>query len=295
VTQFNGGSDDDVFVGGIDGDQADGGGGSDILFGLGGNDVLNGGTGEDSLDGGDGFDRLYSDVDPGAYQRPYFGNPMIIPVLDRRADRDSLTGGAGDDVISAGYGDTVVGGSGEDRLLISLQGATSGVTADFRPLDSGASVTIGGATISGIEGIEWLEGSEFGDFLAPNGVWANYAPVFGMGGNDTIIGAYYTGEVFGGEGNDTIDTTQSIYGFGSHGDGGDDTITGTGNIDGGTGDDTITGTGSGMLHGGDGNEVITHGSTSNNSCGDAGNDIIYGRGGGNAADGGEGDELINCD
>ena len=169
MTTYTGGPDDDSFVGGIDPDQANGKGGNDILFGLGGNDLLEGdigddtldggadtdtlvgGAGQDSLSGGSGGDWLYSEAEAGPYQRPYYNNPYTVPVLDRGSAVDTLGGGSGGDLLSAGYGDNVDGGSDYDMLLVSFQGATSGVVADFRLLASQSSITIGGGTISSVE------------------------------------------------------------------------------------------------------------------------------------------------
>ena len=205
---FTGGTDDDTYVGSADPDQATGGDGADILIGLGGNDrlegeagddtlqggdnedVLIGGAGQDSLTGGNGNDQLFSDaIDPNF--QSYYGSGVS---RDTKAEADTLSGGAGDDSIFAGYGDSVDGGANDysgDRLFVSFRAAPTGVVADFRSLqnNSGATVTIGGATIAGIEHVDYLEGSEFNDTLAT--VASSYAGtknVYGRGGDDLIIG-----------------------------------------------------------------------------------------------------------
>jgi hypothetical protein len=110
-------------------------------------------------------------------------------------------------------------------------GAPTGVHADFRLLATQGSVTIGGAVISNIEHVEYLEGSAFDDFLAPiSSTYAAGGPIYGRGGNDHIVTGYYTGfaggGVFGGDGNDLIDNTGAAYGPATYGEAGNDTIIG---------------------------------------------------------------------
>src|SRR5689334_20673727 len=125
-----------------------------VIEGTSGNDTLNGGTGDDvlighagadTLNGGDGDDTLYAGElsPPWAYpsDRDPFASP---PVLDRGTDVDTLNGGAGFDVIYAGYGDKVNGGADGAELLLSLAGASAGVTVDFQSLDNGGTLTIAG-------------------------------------------------------------------------------------------------------------------------------------------------------
>ncbi|MBV8687285.1 MAG: hypothetical protein JOZ90_15350, partial [Alphaproteobacteria bacterium] len=274
-----------------------GGGGADKLYGdyhanaiagSEGDDLLVGGAGADTLDGGNGNDRIYSAADPGNWIRPYYGNPYVIPVLDRTAEADVLTGGAGDDQISAGYGDSVDGGPGSDTLLISFAGATSGVSADFRIVEAGGAIVVGGATITGIETMLWLEGSDFADILYMGGSSGNFAPVFGRGGNDQIFSGYYTGEIFGGDGDDTIDATGGGYGFPLNGEAGDDTIIGGygyEQIRGGDGNDHLYGnSGFDTLEGGDGADVLDGGGWS---------DMLYGGAGTDTLTGGDGDDLLD--
>ena len=230
---------DDALAGTADRDFYSGLGGNDDLGGAAeadelsggdGNDRLVGGSGQDRLDGGNGNDQLFShDADPafaGAHTSPGVSYDILAEV-------DTLIGGAGTDYLFAGYGDHVDGGTDDsfgDRLYISFRGAPSGVNADFRQLAAAQPITIGGATIAGIESVDFIEGSEFADFLAPYGTLYPYATrVCGRGGNDQIIanaGAGFGGGGFwGGEGNDTIDASASLYGPGLYGEAGDDILT----------------------------------------------------------------------
>src|SRR5207248_2149936 len=244
---------DDTLTGGDGDDYLRGYGGNDTISGNGGNDILAGGSGADTIDGGDGNDTLYSGgIVASDFRFPYQGN-YVAPQLDNGTEADTLIGGAGDDVIFAGYGDNVDGGGQEyygDKLLISFQGAPSGIHFDGH-LET---QTIGGGTITGIENISWVQGSNYDDYVdvgtGRETGYNDFDVVQGFGGNDTLIAGYYTAILDGGDVADRLD-----------GGAGNDTI------DGGAGDDILTsGSGDNVLTGGagddhfivgDGNNVIT--------------------------------------
>ncbi|MEO7689450.1 MAG: calcium-binding protein [Sphingomonas sp.] len=278
--------------------------GKDTLYGGSGNDVLTGGAGGDTLYGGNGDDVLFSqDRDPNAYA--FFSYRGIS--TDFGTEVDTLNGGGGDDFIYAGYGDNVDGGAQGtygNRLFISFQGATSGVTADFRLLNTQASITIGGGVITNIQGISYLEGSQYDDLLAP--IDTGYtigANVYGRGGNDHIIGNYYSGiavtGLYGGDGDDLIDASASEYGPGLYGDAGNDTLIGGRGYEtmhGGTGDDIIDGNyGYDILWGDEGSDTIDGGSFRDNIFGGDGNDTLYGAGDADNVYGGEGNDTLYGD
>lgn len=234
--------------------------GSNQINGLGGQDILIGNAGADTLSGGDGDDWLYSGTESPPFSLPYYGNPYTPPLLDTGSEKDTLNGGVGSDRIFAGYGDTVDGGEGGvygDYLYISFLGAPSGVTVDF----SLQTQVIGGGTITGIENISWVQGSNYGDHINvaswSNG-YSDFTAVFGMGGNDTLLAGYYTGVLDGGEGNDIVDGRGSQYLQAVYGGGGDDTLYTNSNTFGqaygGDGNDTIYA--HGLIHGGTGNDTI---------------------------------------
>ena len=187
-------SGDDTLVGTATDNIIRGLGGNDTISGLGGNDTLAGNSGGDTIDGGDGNDTLFSgDVSPLIGT----GSPLV---LDRGTEVDTLVGGDGADTIFAGYGDNVDGGAdgyGGDKLYISFQGATGGIQFDAHL----ASQTIGGGTITGIEAVSWVEGSNYGDYIDVGndifGANSDFTQVYGMAGNDTLIAGYYT-QVLGG-------------------------------------------------------------------------------------------------
>ncbi|MCH7628542.1 MAG: hypothetical protein IH997_07470 [Proteobacteria bacterium] len=258
MANFTGTSDDDSYTGTS---------GQDLIAGYGGADQLNGGEGDDFIASGEPADRFGE----------YYGKAIS---LDTSTAKDDLNGGGGNDHLYAGYGDNVDGGSNDafgDYLSISFLGAPAGITVDFRL----ASQTIGGGTIKNIENLTWVQGSRFDDTINANDATTGYtefSTVLGMGGNDHIIGGYYTTLIDGGNGNDTIDAGDSIYSPEVHGGSGNDTINATANnggkIYGDGGNDTIFST-SGAW-GGDGNDRITvlPGYYGNAAFGESGDDIL---------------------
>ena len=257
VQNFVGTPNVDTYYGSEDANTAIGDGAADSLYGYGGNDVIQGNAGADLLDGGAGDDTLYSGDQTGSFSAPSYGNPWTAPTLDTGADQDTLIGGDGSDAIFAGYGDNVDGGMGGDTLYISFAGATAGVIANFTL----ATQTIGGGTITGIENVNWLQGSNYDDDItmgSGNG-YGGFTPVFGMGGNDRLLAGYYTGYIDGDDGNDTVDGRLSQYLQAVIGGAGDDTLY--------TNANTFA-----SARGGDGNDTIYAHSA---IFGDAGNDIIH--------------------
>lgn len=177
-----------------------------------------------------------------------------------------LRGGTGDDRIFAGYGDIVDGGDEGstpdgftgDYLYVSFMGAREGVIADF----SQAVVEVGGGSITGFENLSWIQGSDFDDQLLANsgfgGGYSDFGVIEGMGGNDLLVSGYYTGNMFGGTGDDVVDGRNSQH---------------LQSVDGGAGDDTL----------------YTNSNTFASALGGDGNDVIYAHG---AIRGGEGDDRI---
>lgn len=286
VAKFVGTNGDDIFTGGGDDDEIIGNGGNDKLSGGGGSDHISGGAGSDTLDGGAGNDVIFSgEPTNDLYLSTSYGYPEYYPVLDDGAEVDTIRGGDGSDRIIAGYGDNIDGGadgtygdpSYGDYLYISFQGAPSGVNFDFGL----ATQTIGGGTITGIENLSWVRGSNFDDTINANSsrstAYALYTEIFGEGGNDHLIAGYLTSDMSGGDGDDVLDGRSS--GYMSHLDGGDgnDTIySGDGGveIDAGNGNDQIIG--SGYIHAGAGDDRITvqDSTWGTVAYGDAGNDVI---------------------
>jgi Ca2+-binding RTX toxin-like protein len=267
--------------------------GNDTLTGGAGKDVLTGGAGADRLNGGGDDDVIHSARALGTYRLPLNTNPWTAPTLDTGTEVDVIDGGAGDDLISAGYGDRIDGGVGFDTLIISFAGASAGVTADFSGVkyQGVAQVTVGATIIRGIEAIDWIEGSAFGDVIQSS--VDSDGPIFGMGGDDRIIStAWSYGNVYGGTGNDWIDATGNGYSPYLYGEEGDDTILASNSRTfGGAGNDTLTGS---WLDGGAGNDLLQgryHGRDGRLYGGD-GNDRINGSRGRDIVAGGQGADII---
>ncbi|MDP5136285.1 hypothetical protein ORJ04_10020 [Rheinheimera baltica] len=166
----------------------------------------------------------------------------------------ALEGSVGDDILNGSDEDDVIhGDAGADRLI-------------------------------GFHGNDELHGGDGDDFI--NGGTGDDV-LYGGEGNDRIIGGYsYAGGyasgddiVYGGAGDDVIidsDDNNQLFG-----EDGNDTITGTGLLDGGAGDDVLEGKGADILRGGDGNDTLTAHSdssiqNSNILQGGKGNDTMYG-------------------
>ena len=193
-------------------------------------------------------------------------------------------------------------------------GAGAGITVDFR----NPTVSNGTGTISNIEIVDWVEGSNFDDdiTMGTGDGYGGIGTVFGWGGNDRLVADLHLHNV-GGDGNDTLDgrsggflqkleggagddtlyTNVSLGGGAAYGGDGNDTIYGHAVIDGGAGDDTIYGLSSAYslrVSGGTGNDTIYLQRGSNFfTYGNDGNDKIYGSTGNDLIDGGAGDGTID--
>ncbi|MFS2111920.1 calcium-binding protein [Sphingomonas sp. Sphisp140] len=157
-------------------------GSSTSLYGWSGSDVLIGGAGRDWIEG-------FS----------YTGNGD--------SEADLLYGLDGDDLLGGGVNDTLDGGSGIDSVRLVFTAATSGVTADFTAVLGGSTATIGGITLTSIEHIQTVLGSDHDDVFdvsadAYGGLpWGSTA-LEGNGGNDILIGSATGNVLNGGTGDD---------------------------------------------------------------------------------------------
>lgn len=127
----------DTLIGGRGDDQLLGGNGNDVLRGGQGNDQLEGGDGNDQLHGNEGDDRLLgndgSDTAEGGAGDDFLADEEYYGGTgrqgsDRRADRNVLRGGDGNDALSSGrYAiDQLFGDSGNDRLTAHGQASLYG-------------------------------------------------------------------------------------------------------------------------------------------------------------------------
>ena len=255
--------------------------GDDLVVGINVRDSLYGGRGNDTLVGVASNSYLSGDLDDdilfitnSTQTVSFFGSSVNIAV---GVERTTLLGGAGNDILSGGYGgdansgkNFLDGGDDNDTITVyaSQDTALGGAGND--------SITSSTATIPGVL-------SSGGKSLLDGGV-----------GNDTIVAAFATDTMIGGEGNDSLSGTFTNAAGGD----GDDTINaskaifaGTGTalitLEGGLGNDSLIGytnptTGSGssftvtnLMNGGVGSDTIIFGSQRDSLIGNLeGNDFI---------------------
>lgn len=243
----------------------------DTLYGGKGNDTLRGVASNSYLSGDDGNDRLSvtnrSDTN--------FLGTVTIGV-----EKVTLLGGAGNDTIIGGYGESASGknffdgGDGNDTIAVfaTQDTALGGAGDDFIQ-----SITVSTTTQSSIDPFNPL----FNPFGLNNG---GKNSLDGGAGNDTIVGGYASDTILGGLDNDSL---SGIFILGSGGDG-NDTINasvafgGTTPIsitlDGGLGNDSLfgnVGSVTNWMNGGAGNDTIIFGTAGDTLIGDfAGDDFI---------------------
>jgi len=207
--------------------------GDDLVVGINVRDSLYGGRGNDTLVGVASNSYLSGDLDDdilfitnSTQTVSFFGSSVNIAV---GVERTTLLGGAGNDILSGGYGgdansgkNFLDGGDDNDTITVyaSQDTALGGAGND--------SITSSTATIPGVL-------SSGGKSLLDGGV-----------GNDTIVAAFATDTMIGGEGNDSLSGTFTNAAGGD----GNDTINATAAIFAGTGTALIT------LEGGLGNDSL---------------------------------------
>ncbi|HET7085131.1 MAG TPA: M10 family metallopeptidase C-terminal domain-containing protein [Rhizomicrobium sp.] len=252
---ITGGSGDDVLYGGsndytldgIDGVIVSGGDGNDTLYGSSGNDTLLGGNGDDFLDGGDGNNILNggAGINTADFRdsiinfavtfnlngtvtvtNTYNGsvNTLInIQYISFFSSDLTLLGTAGNDVITAGGGETyVMAGDGDDTIIVGpaakqIWGGAGIDTAIFSGSIAGYSFDHDFTLANFYDGTHWvsLKDVEFAQF-------ADGKIQLGYDGNDNITAGPGVSEIIAGMGDDVITA-------------GPGTIT----IDGGYGYDTV--------------------------------------------------------
>jgi Ca2+-binding RTX toxin-like protein len=249
VDNLAGGEGDDLLDGGEGADILDGGAGADELAGGEGGDAFlyhQGGFGEDVItdfQAGDtlSFDRsLFGDAEDVLDHAAQVGDDVVITLDDANSitlvgvnlgnvgaesfafvgeapnqhqvggsGADTLTGGAGDDLLEGGYGNDVLSGKAGNDVLDGGYGNDSLAGGSG---DDNVKGGYGNDTLDGGSGDDDLDGGYGNDSLAAGA------------GDDTLIGGYGNDSLTGGEGDDALDG-----GYGS------DVLTG------GLGSDLLTG------------------------------------------------------
>jgi hypothetical protein len=169
--------------------------GSDTIYSSKGDDFLSGGTGVNSIYGGDGEDLIYGGDDD-TWQGAGYGTDMLFGQngndwlygkggpdwIDGGADSDHMEGGneaENNGTFYDGYGDYLVGGTGNDAIY-------GGNGGDYLYGNAGDDLLDGG------KDNDLLDAGDGDDFLVAGG------------GNDTSHGRLGVDTVFGGAGNDTL-------------------------------------------------------------------------------------------
>ena len=236
-------------------ENANGGSGNDTIVGNSANNVLNGKGGNDILNGGAGNDTLDGDL----------GN-------------DALLGGTGNDTyyVDSAY-DVVTENpnEGTDTVITPLLTYTLGNNLE--------NLTLTGI---GVRGRGYIIGTGNSLNNVITGSERN-SPVFmyGLEGNDTLIGGYNTDVLDGGSGNDSMAGGKGNDGYSV--DSANDIV--TENLDEGT--DTVNSSITYTLGANVENLTLT-GTSAINGTGNSLNNVITGNSAANTLDGGDGDDLI---
>jgi Ca2+-binding RTX toxin-like protein len=205
---------DDSLTGTPGDDTIDGLGGNDTLNGMEGDDRLEGGTGNDSLIGGEGADYIVGGDGNDILWRGVEGVAFPMRFLDVA---DTLDGGLGNDAYHV-TGDI---GFGQD-VILSDPGGIDTVHAYNTSWTLGAgleNLILHDQTGSGATGI----GNELDNVI--NGQGYEGLTLRGMAGNDLLIGSDLgSGELYGGQGNDTLLGGARVYSL--SGDEGEDVLNG---------------------------------------------------------------------
>ena len=195
----------------------------------------------------------YPGTDPGTGTDPVTTTPGIT--LSGTSGSDTLTGGAGDDIIhgNGGY-DNLRGGAGDDQIF-----GASYIDRIYGDDGNDTLYGYGNADIlSGGAGNDTLYGGDGNDKL------------YGDDGNDTLYAESGNDYLYGGAGNDTMDGGSGADRL--YGDAGNDKLSG------GDGNDVLYGQdGNDILSGGDGNDYLYGGNGNDVLFAGLGQDVLYGQ------------------
>ena len=279
-----GGGGDDSLTAGNTLNSSPGSSFKDRLSGESGNDTLIGGGGDDVLGEG-GFNirfRLFDIFEPGVIQTVSVteeGNDSLVggegnDTLDGGIGNDTLLGGPGlDSLRTAGLGDSVDGGTGEERWTWDAALETAALTGTWDAAPGASTVFSNGTAATAVKNVEYVTASlGSGDddvslaalFHLGNGFTFTGVELRGNAGDDFLTGsATQSNSLLGGTGNDTLigGAGDDFLGrrFSELGDGNDSLVGGEGNdtLDGGIGNDTLLGGGGkDRLIGGLGNDRL---------------------------------------
>ena len=310
IENITGSAFNDTLLGSAGDNVLRGGAGRDYLIGLGGNDILYGGSGApNQLQGGTGDDDYHVDANDTLVEFAGEGHDRVFTTQARlvlpanledltfigggaftgvgNGEDNSITGGAGADILSGGGGDDRLdGGGGVDTA--DYRQASIGVYAS---LEDGAADDDGDGGTDTFDSIENLYGSDFDDVLLGDG----RDNVLEGGAGDDILRGYEGDDTLrGGDGYDLIDYSGAPSGAAvnlnsgraTDGEGGVDTLVAIEDVDGSAHDDILIGNaeenylygndGSDYLLGLDGDDLLEGGSGAPNQLqGGLGDDRYY--------------------
>ncbi|NIX76034.1 calcium-binding protein [Microvirga terricola] len=190
---------------------------NDWLIGDAGNNILEGGAGADTLDGGDGFDIVSYARSSSAVRMDLGGIGLSTgdAVGDVLISIEGVEGSQFDDVLIAGSsGSYFLGGGGNDWMQAgggadNLNGGDGFDTVTWATASGRVVVNLsnqaanGGAALGDVvTGVEAFYLTAYGDHFTANP--ATSVTVYGMAGNDVIIGSAQADYLDGGSGSDVL-------------------------------------------------------------------------------------------
>jgi Ca2+-binding RTX toxin-like protein len=288
---LNGGAGNDLISGGNGNDRLNGGAGDDTLNGDDGNDILDGGTGNDILVGGtgddvygihnsedvideqanEGADTVWTDVNytlSANLEKIYVvGSGLNVSannqgnyIVSYSGDNNTLNGGTGNDIIDGGAGvNQLIGGAGNDiygvhnSAITIVEQAGEGTDIVYTDVDYTLSDSVDNLYLAGTN----LTGTgNSGDNYIASYIGDN--TLYGGEGNDTLdTGKNNVNTLYGGKGDDVygihnsgdviVDNVENLYLVGA--------VNGTGNA----GDNLIAaydGLYDNIINGGAGNDAL---------------------------------------
>lgn len=257
-----GASNIDTIYGGSGNDTISAGTGNDTIYGEDGDDVIDGGEGDDHLHGQSGNNIFVASAGLDTIYGGYSNANNILSFNNGTAFEDLVF----ERYVTTPYDMTLDHETG----TLFLNGFFLGGRASELLFDSTQSVLFTDVVVTtyGTEGADTISGA--GSVVSDNDI------IYGYGGNDTISSNGGNDTIYAGDGDDTVNG-----GFGFH------------LIYGGAGADTITS--AGVLHGEDGDDIISAGAGSgvNELYGGAGNDTLTGSSGTDILDGGAGNDAMS--
>ncbi len=259
IVQARGG--DDTVLAGEGNDDVFGDTGDDVISGEDGDDILRGEEGNDTVFGNDGDDTI--ETDSGNLDALDAETFVGVPVDEfPDDDRDSVEGGAGDDLIinTGDDADTVDGGTGNDTI-------DTGIDDDV---------------IEGGDGNDSIDGGQGAD------------TIFGDAGDDTIIAGSDLFSDYVGDDPNLPDPRLIDPATGEPALSDPNTEDNRDFVGGGDGNDFIeTGDDADAISGGAGDDTIDAGIDDDNVTGGAGNDSIIGGHGSDVVNSGIGDDFVD--